>query len=131
MQKYYGKIIKGFTKVQQNAVGKKPELKDTHKLIKYPPKDILKQISDSRKNFGYIILWMLNNNESIEWVHFKADPVNIPQFTLSNYLKELQDEGYIEKVRRGEYKITLNGIKRFNELQNLKGKNRIPVYHKK
>ena len=67
---------------------------------------------------------MLKNNESVEWAHFKEDPLKIPQSTLSNYLKELQDEGYTEKVKRGVYKITASGEVRYNELSRTKDKKR-------
>ena len=92
--------------------------------LNLPPEEITKQTFGLRKNVEHVILWMLKNNESVEWAHFKEDPLNIPQSTLSNYLKELQDEGYIEKVKRGVYKITASGEIRYNELSQTKDKKR-------
>lgn len=92
--------------------------------LNLPPEEITKQTFGLRKNIEHIILWMLKNNESVEWAHFKEEPLNIPQSTLSNYLKELQDEGYIDKVKRGVYKITASGEIRYNELSKTKDKKR-------
>lgn len=92
--------------------------------LNLPPEEITKQTFGLRKNVEHIILWMLKNNESVEWSHFKEEPLKIPQSTLSNYLKELQDEGYIEKVKRGVYKIMASGEIRYNELSQTKDKKR-------
>ncbi|MFX1281005.1 MAG: tetratricopeptide repeat protein [Promethearchaeota archaeon] len=92
--------------------------------LNLPPDEITKQAFGLRKNNEHIILWLLKNNESVEWAHFLEDPISIPQSTLSNYLKDLQDEGYIEKVRRGVYKITSRGETRYNELSQTKDKKR-------
>ncbi|MFX1375206.1 MAG: tetratricopeptide repeat protein [Promethearchaeota archaeon] len=92
--------------------------------LNLPPEEIAKQTFGLRKNVEHIILWMLKNNESVEWANFLEDPISIPQSTLSNYLKELQDGGYIEKVKRGVYKITSSGVVRYNELSQVKDKKR-------
>jgi tetratricopeptide (TPR) repeat protein/Mn-dependent DtxR family transcriptional regulator len=92
--------------------------------LNLPPKEIYEPPIMERKNFEHIILWMLKNNESVEWSHFKEEPINIPQSTLSNYLKELQDEEYIQKAKRGVYKITAMGEIRYNELSQTKDKKR-------
>ena len=92
--------------------------------LNLPPEEITNQTFGLRKNNEHIILWLLKNNERVEWAHFLDDPISIPQSTLSNYLKDLQDEGYIEKVRRGVYKITSRGEARYNELSKSKDKKR-------
>ncbi|MHA1932977.1 MAG: hypothetical protein ACW96X_10575, partial [Promethearchaeota archaeon] len=88
--------------------------------LNLPPEEIYKQIFGTRKNVEHIILWMLKNNEVVEWADFLEDPISIPQSTLSNYLKSLYLEGHLEKERRGEYKITTKGEDRFNELSRAK-----------
>jgi len=88
--------------------------------LNLPPEEIYKQIFGTRKNVEHIILWMLKNNEIVEWADFLEDPISIPQSTLSNYLKSLYLEGYLEKEKRGEYRITTKGEDRFNELSRAK-----------
>jgi tetratricopeptide (TPR) repeat protein len=88
--------------------------------LNLPPEEIYKQIFGTRKNVEHIILWMLKNNEVVEWADFLEDPISIPQSTLSNYLKSLYLEGYLEKKKRGEYKITSKGEDRFNELSRVR-----------
>jgi tetratricopeptide (TPR) repeat protein len=92
--------------------------------LNLPPEEITDHKYGLRKNNEHIILWLLKNNESVEWAHFLEEPIGIPQSTLSNYLKELQDEGYIDKVKRGVYKITASGVVRYNELSRTKDKKR-------
>ena len=84
--------------------------------LNLPPEQIYKQVFGTRKNVEHIILWMLKNNEVVEWADFLEDPISIPQSTLSNYLKSLYFDGYIEKIKRGEYRITSKGTDRFNDL---------------
>ena len=94
--------------------------------LNLPPEEIYKQIFGTRKNVEHIILWMLKNNEVVEWADFLEEPISIPQSTLSNYLKSLYLEGYLEKEKRGEYKITSKGEDRFNELSKVrKGERRL------
>ena len=88
--------------------------------LNIPPEEIYKPIFGARKNVEHIILWMLKNNEVVEWADFLEDPISIPQSTLSNYLKSLYLEGHLEKEKRGEYKITSKGKDRFNELSREK-----------
>lgn len=92
--------------------------------IKYPPSDILKKLRPPRINIIFLILWMLYNNEIVTWYDLKQEPLRIPQSTLANYLKQLQDEGYVEKIERGQYKITKKGEKKFNQLEKAKYKRR-------
>lgn len=56
---------------------------------------------------------MLHNNKICEWADFTE---KISLSTLSNYLNSLIAQGYVEKPRRGQYQITDEGVKRFNEL---------------
>ncbi|MHA2391431.1 MAG: tetratricopeptide repeat protein [Promethearchaeota archaeon] len=84
--------------------------------LNLPPEEIYRKIWGTRKNVEHIILWLLKNNEVVEWADFLDEPISIPQSTLSNYLKALFLDGYIEKERRGEYRITGKGEDRFNEL---------------
>ena len=88
--------------------------------LNLPPEEIYRKIWGTRKNVEHIILWLLKNNEVVEWADFLEEPISIPQSTLSNYLKSLFLDGYIEKVRRGEYRIIAKGEDRFNELSKAK-----------
>ena len=92
--------------------------------INLPPKEIYEPPKMEKRDFEHIILWMLKNNESVEWAHFMDEPLNIIQSTLSNYLKNLQNEDHIEKVKRGVYRITPRGTIRYNELSQSKDKKR-------
>jgi len=82
-------------------------------ITKYPPEGIITPFKD----IEYIILWMLNNNNQCTWSDFKSDPIKIGQSSLSKYLNLLKANRFIEKERRGEYKITLEGRKYYAELQ--------------
>jgi len=84
--------------------------------INYPPEEIYKKSGFQKQNFEHVILWMLKNNEKVEWSDFKDDPIKIAQSTLSNYMTRLMRKGYIEKIERGLYQITSTGENRFNEL---------------
>ncbi len=88
--------------------------------INYPPEEVIQPSKLSRKNFEHIILWMLKNNDIVEWADFKEDPISISQSTLSNYLTKLESKGYIERIKRGNYCITSAGEDRFNELSRAK-----------
>ena len=88
--------------------------------LNYPPEEIYVQSGFQKKNIEHIILWMLKNNEIVEWSNFKEDPINIAQSTLSNYINKLDSKGYIEKIKRGHYKITIKGEERYNELSRAK-----------
>ncbi len=89
--------------------------------INYPPEEIFRQTGVERVNIEHVILWMLQNNEKVEWSNFKDEPVNIPQSTLSYYLKSLMLDEHVEKVERGVYKITSKGEERYNILSKAKG----------
>jgi len=86
------------------------------KLTKYPPEGIITPMKIN-KDFEYIILWMLYNNEYCTWSDFKSKPVNISPATLSKYLIILKNKGLIEKEKKGEYRITSEGRKQYTELQ--------------
>lgn len=85
-------------------------------ITKYPPEGIITPMKIN-KDFEYIILWMLYNNESCTWSHFKSKPVNISPATLSKYLNILKSNGYIEQEKKGEYRITSEGRRQYTELQ--------------
>ncbi|MFX0010681.1 MAG: tetratricopeptide repeat protein [Candidatus Hermodarchaeota archaeon] len=88
-------------------------------ITKYPPRDILKPIL-SPKDYEYIILWMLqNNDDGCAWSDFLSDPINFSQATLSKYLSFLknQDPPLVNHAGRGKpYKITEEGVKRYHEI---------------
>lgn len=86
------------------------------KVIKFPPEEILNEFSVN-KDFEYVILWMLHNNDHCKWADFKAHPLEISQASLSKYLKLMIANGQIEKEKKGEYKITPEGRKQYIELQ--------------
>ncbi|MFX0010169.1 MAG: hypothetical protein ACFE9R_07640, partial [Candidatus Hermodarchaeota archaeon] len=88
----------------------------TKKVI-YPPSSIL-DLSSINRDFEFIILWMLKNNEQCEWSHFLVDPVNISAATLSKYMNILLEKKFVEKVKKGVYKLTSEGEIRFIELQS-------------
>jgi len=80
--------------------------------IIYPPKEILNPII-GKTDYEYVLLWMLINNDICEWSDFTAE---ISESTLSGHLRKLKNKGFIEKPERNQYKITLQGKERFNEL---------------
>ena len=86
------------------------------KVIKFPSEELLNEFSVN-KDFEYIILWMLYNNDQCKWADFKAHPLEISQASLSKYLKLMIANGQIEKEKKGEYKITPEGRKSYIELQ--------------
>ena len=87
----------------------------------YPPQNIL-QPSIIEKNYELIILWMLRNNDSCGWSDFTdyMDDQLIPESTLSNYLRTLKRQGFIDKPERNKYEITSDGKTRLNELLYIK-----------
>jgi len=85
-------------------------------IVKFPPKGIITPMKIN-KDFEHIILWMLYNNDHCSWSDFKSDPVNISQATLSKYLTILINNGFIEKEKKGKYKITPEGRKQYADLQ--------------
>ncbi len=91
-----------------------------HQELNYPPDEILHTGMETRQNIEHIILWMLRNNDLVEWSDFKEDPVGIAQSTLSYYLKSLRLDEYVEKVERGVYKITPKGEERYNRISKAK-----------
>ena len=85
-------------------------------ITKFPPEGIITPMKIN-KDFEYIILWMLYNNDHCTWSEFKSKPVNISPATLSKYLNILISNGYIEKEKKGEYKITSEGRRQYSDLQ--------------
>jgi len=96
--------------------------------LNYPSDEILNPSKLQRKNYDHIILWMLTNNESCEWSNFEQKPIEIPISTLSRHFTKLIFKGYIEKFARGQYKITPEGKKKFNELSKERKKERTLSY---
>ena len=92
--------------------------------MNYPPQEVQEPVYPNKKNFEHTILWMLKNNETVEWSDFEKDPLNISSGSLSKYTNKLLNQGYVVKVERGVYKITPDGENRFNELSRAKGKKR-------
>ena len=88
----------------------------------YPPTEVIS--SEFGKNYEYIILWMLNENDYCEWADFtieiKPDQAMIKESTLSGYLTRLMDKDYVLKPKRNHYEITPKGKKRLMELKSLK-----------
>ncbi len=80
--------------------------------IIYPPSEILNPIM-GKKDYEYVILWMLTNNDICEWSDFTAE---IRESTLSGHLKKLKNKSYIDKPEKGKYQITSAGRERFSEL---------------
>ncbi|MHA2399604.1 MAG: hypothetical protein ACXADU_12040 [Promethearchaeota archaeon] len=92
--------------------------------LNLPPEEITRKIWGSRKNNEHLILWLLKNNDVVGWADFMEEPISIPQSTLSNYLTKLENQDYINKVKRGLYGITPKGEERYNELSRAKGTRR-------
>jgi tetratricopeptide (TPR) repeat protein len=85
-------------------------------IPKYPPEGIISPLKIN-KDYKHIILWMLYNNDYCSWSDFKSDPISISNATLSKYLAILTDNGFIEKEKKGKYKITPEGRKQYTDLQ--------------
>ncbi len=85
--------------------------------MKYPPQEIINPSGIEKKDFEYIILWMLNNNEECNWSDFLEKPLEISLATLSKYMNILMTNGYVEKKSKGVYTATSEGKKRYNDLR--------------
>ena len=70
-----------------------------------------------KKDFEYIILWMLNNNEECNWSDFLEKPLEISLATLSKYMNLLLSNGYVEKKSKGVYRVTSEGRRRYTDLR--------------
>ena len=86
----------------------------------FPPEEVVQSLLSEKKNFEHIILWMLSNNDKVEWADFKRKPIDIAQSTLSNYMTKLLSKEFVEKIERGKYKITPRGEERYIELSRVK-----------
>ncbi len=86
----------------------------------FPPEEVVQSLLTEKKNFEHIILWMLSNNDKVEWADFKRKPIDMAQSTLSNYMTKLLSKEFVEKIERGKYKITPKGEERYNELSRVK-----------
>ncbi|MHA2430277.1 MAG: hypothetical protein ACXACC_04490 [Promethearchaeota archaeon] len=85
--------------------------------MNYPPEEIINPSGIEKKDFEYIILWMLNNNEECNWSDFLGKPLEISLATLSKYMNILITNGYAEKKSKGLYTATSEGRKRFSDLR--------------
>ncbi len=84
--------------------------------INYPPQEIIDHPIEEKKKYDHTILWMLCNNEECEWSDFLRRPLEIPTSSLSRHLNMLKTEGYLTKISKGHYKITIEGRRRFHDL---------------
>ena len=93
-------------------------------ITNYPPEKIYSPSKLKKPNYDHIILWMLNSNDTCNWVDFSQEPLKIATGTLSRHLETLKRKGFVDKISRGSYKITPEGKKKFNELSSGKDKKR-------
>jgi len=91
-------------------------------IINYPPEKIYSPSKLSRPNYDHIILWMLYNNDICKWSNLSQEPIEIPIGTLSRHIGALTRKGFVDKISRGNYRITPEGKKRFHELSSAKKK---------
>ncbi|MFW9942370.1 MAG: hypothetical protein ACFFFT_15130 [Candidatus Thorarchaeota archaeon] len=87
------------------------------KKLNFPPPEIVTPSGIEKKDFEYIILWMLNNNEECGWSDFLDEPIEFSLATLSKYMNLLITNGLVEKKEKGIYKITAEGRKRYFDLR--------------
>lgn len=92
--------------------------------INYPPKEIINPPAYEKKNYDHLILWMLKNNDVCKWSDFTQEPLEIPTSTLGRHLDTLFRRELIEKISKGNYRITAKGENRFYELSRTKEKKR-------
>ncbi|MFX0042063.1 MAG: hypothetical protein ACFE8L_04045 [Candidatus Hodarchaeota archaeon] len=97
-------------------------------IIYYPSEEIYNPSVLERKDFEYIILWMLYNNEECEWSTFTQEPIELRLSTLSKYLSLLKGKEFVDRSSRGHYKITSEGRKRFLELSKQRENKRNLIY---
>ena len=84
--------------------------------VNYPPENVYNPSKLKKLNYDHIILWMLSNNQVCKWSDFRCEPVEIPTGSLSRHMEALKRKGFVENIKRGYYKITSEGKKRFYEL---------------
>ncbi|MFX1477762.1 MAG: hypothetical protein ACFFCI_06495 [Promethearchaeota archaeon] len=60
---------------------------------------------------------MLNNNEECNWSDFLEAPLTFSLATLSKYMNLLLGNGYVKKIKKGLYQITLEGRKKYFDLR--------------
>jgi tetratricopeptide (TPR) repeat protein/Mn-dependent DtxR family transcriptional regulator len=90
--------------------------------VNYPPEKVYRPSNLKNLNYDHIILWMLSNNEVCKWSDFRCEPIEIPTGSLSRHMETLKRKGFVENIKRGYYKITSEGKKRFHELSMEKKK---------
>ena len=92
--------------------------------VNFPPEEIYKNPTIGKRDSEHIILWMLTNNKQCQWADFKREPSNFTDSTLSKYLNLLLGKKFIDRFDRGKYKITNEGLKRFNEISSTHGESK-------
>lgn len=103
---------------EREALTKKFNEREEPWKIIYPSKEMLSSFLTKSAKFEFIILWMLNNNFSCEWVDFKNEPLNISPATISYYLNWLSKKRYAFKVENESYMITESGRTRLCKIEN-------------
>ncbi len=93
-------------------------------VVNYPPEEISKKPKLGKRNFEHTILWMLANNDECQWSYFTQKPLGFSTSTLSKYFNILKNKGFVEHYSRGLYKITPEGLKRFNAVSRTRDKKR-------
>jgi len=78
--------------------------------INYPPPAVQEPLYPNKKNFEHIILWMLKNNDVVQWSHFAEEPIKISQGSLSKYTTKLLNQGYIFRIKRGLSATILDSV---------------------
>jgi len=96
------------------------------KSFNYPPKELLGLY---KKNNEFLLLWMLNNNESSTWASL-TEVIN--KSTLSNYLNKFLNNNYAQKLpveingrKKKVYRIKSKGKERYYELSQGKKKRKL------
>ena len=56
--------------------------------LNLPPEEIYRKIWGARKNVEHIILWLLKNNEVVEWADFLEEPINIENDLIQGFYSE-------------------------------------------
>jgi len=81
--------------------------------IIYPPQEVLNPRMG--KDYDYIILWMLSNNNFCSWSDLAEI---ISTSTLSEHLNKLRNKGLIRHPKYNYYEITLEGKNKFRKVTN-------------
>ncbi|MFX0058324.1 MAG: hypothetical protein ACFE8J_08500 [Candidatus Heimdallarchaeota archaeon] len=107
-REFIDNFSKGHYRITAKGENKFYELssvKEKKRKLNYPPKIILR-----RRNYDDWILWMVYNNYSCKWSDFidERSPVRINQSSLSKNMKDLIENGFVDKDDK-KYIITQSG----------------------